>query len=659
MGYIIVLGTFLLISILLSGSLTGPKDRTVTYPKLLEMIQKDEVAAVAIRNTSLVGLRKDTKVADADFPDRDYDFETTIGDDFIETVRQMEATKQGVSLDTVSVSDLPFTVQYRAPVTIPWWYDFIPLLLMMVLLGGLWFVMLRSQGGGGGGKVMSFGKSRARMAEPGKNKVTFADVAGADEEKEELQEMVDFLRNPRTYIDMGARIPKGVLLVGPPGTGKTLLAKAVAGEAGVPFFSISGSDFVEMFVGVGASRVRDLFDQAKRSAPSIVFIDEIDAVGRHRGAGLGGGHDEREQTLNQLLVEMDGFAANEGVIVMAATNRRDILDPALLRPGRFDRTITVNYPDLEGRVAILKVHTKGKPLAADVDLVNIAKRTPFATGAELENMMNEAAILAARSRKKEIDHQLMVDAIARVQMGPEKRSHKVTDRDRRNTAIHEVGHAMVAHMLPQCEDVHLITIVPRGKAAGHTLTLPEQEYDNLTRSQLLDRIAMMLGGRAAEEVVLGEFETGAVSDLQRATDLCRRMVTQFGMSEKIGPVSLDDDQEIFVGSSYGRSSNYSGKTAAVIDEEIKRISEECYERAVQVLRENREKLDLLVEALLQHETLSRKEFVALMDTGVLPEITEEGKPRADKVIFQQSAPAESDGKVNGIRVGTADTENQA
>ncbi|MBQ8202283.1 MAG: ATP-dependent zinc metalloprotease FtsH [Clostridia bacterium] len=659
MGYIIVLGTFLLISILLSGSLTGPKDRTVTYPKLLEMIQKDEVAAVAIRNTSLVGLRKDTKVADADFPDRDYDFETTIGDDFIETVRQMEATKQGVSLDTVSVSDLPFTVQYRAPVTIPWWYDFIPLLLMMVLLGGLWFVMLRSQGGGGGGKVMSFGKSRARMAEPGKNKVTFADVAGADEEKEELQEMVDFLRNPRTYIDMGARIPKGVLLVGPPGTGKTLLAKAVAGEAGVPFFSISGSDFVEMFVGVGASRVRDLFDQAKRSAPSIVFIDEIDAVGRHRGAGLGGGHDEREQTLNQLLVEMDGFAANEGVIVMAATNRRDILDPALLRPGRFDRTITVNYPDLEGRVAILKVHTKGKPLAADVDLVNIAKRTPFATGAELENMMNEAAILAARSRKKEIDHQLMVDAIARVQMGPEKRSHKVTDRDRRNTAIHEVGHAMVAHMLPQCEEVHLITIVPRGKAAGHTLTLPEQEYDNLTRSQLLDRIAMMLGGRAAEEVVLGEFETGAVSDLQRATDLCRRMVTQFGMSEKIGPVSLDDDQEIFVGSSYGRSSNYSGKTAAVIDEEIKRISEECYERAVQVLRENREKLDLLVEALLQHETLSRKEFVALMDTGVLPEITEEGKPRADKVIFQQSAPAESDGKVNGIRVGTADTENQA
>ncbi len=657
-GYLVVLVTFLSIAILLNGTVLGQKDRTVTYPQLLEMIQKDEVAAVAIRNTSLVGLKKDTKVRASDFPDNDYDFDTTIGADFIETVRQMEANKQGVPLDQISVGDLSFSVQYRAPVSIPWWYDFIPLVLMTVLLAGLWFVMMRSQGGGGG-KVMNFGKSRARVADPGKNKVTFADVAGADEEKEELQEMVDFLRNPRNYIDMGARIPKGVLLVGPPGTGKTLLAKAVAGEAGVPFFSISGSDFVEMFVGVGASRVRDLFDQAKRSAPAIVFIDEIDAVGRHRGAGLGGGHDEREQTLNQLLVEMDGFAANEGVIVMAATNRRDILDPALLRPGRFDRTITVNYPDLEGRVAILKVHTKGKPLAADVDLAAIAKRTPYATGAELENMMNEAAILAARARKKEIDQRLMLDAIARVQMGPEKRSHKVTDRDRRIVAIHEAGHAIVSHCMPGGDPVHLVTIVPRGQTGGHTLALPEQEIDMETTSTLKATMAMLMGGHAAEMVGIGEFSSGATSDLERATSIARRMVTQFGMSSKVGPVCLDDNQEVFVGNTYGRSSSYSAETAALIDQEVKALCEGCYQDAVRTLEENRDKLDLLVEALLAHETISRQEFVALMETGVMPEITAEGKPRDLREILEQEKPAEEpahpeEGKVNGIRVGTAE-----
>jgi len=663
LGYIMVLSVFLVIAMLVSGSLTQPKP-ALSSDELWEKIDAGQVKRVAIRGTNLWGLYTDTKVLDDKFPEGDYDFTATVYsyEEFLNEAIKHEAKQPenaDIPVERIGKSDLDFSVESLPPLTIPWWYELIPFLIMLVLLGGFWFFMLRAQGGGNG-KMMNFGKSRARVAEPGKNKITFEDVAGADEEKEELQEMVDFLRNPRTYIDMGARIPKGVLLVGPPGTGKTLLAKAVAGEAGVPFFSISGSDFVEMFVGVGASRVRDLFDQAKRSAPSIVFIDEIDAVGRHRGAGLGGGHDEREQTLNQLLVEMDGFAVNEGVIVMAATNRRDILDPALLRPGRFDRTITVNYPDLEGRVAILKVHTKGKPLAADVDLVNIAKRTPFATGAELENMMNEAAILAARSRKKEIDHQLMVDAIARVQMGPEKRSHKVTERDRRNTAIHEVGHAMVAHLLPECEEVHLVTIVPRGKAAGHTLTLPEQEYDNLTQSQLTARIAMMLGGRAAEEVAIGEFETGAVSDLQRATELCRRMVTQFGMSEKIGPVCLDDGQEVFVGNSYGRSSSYSGKTAAVIDEEVKRIAEECYNKAVQVLRENRAILDLVTEALLKHETLSRKEFVALMDTGVMPEITAEGKPRDLRDIIAEEK-ANEDGKVNGVRIGSqlAEEQNEA
>ncbi|MGN1019205.1 MAG: ATP-dependent zinc metalloprotease FtsH, partial [Aristaeellaceae bacterium] len=507
-------------------------------------------------------------------------------------------------------------------------YDFLPFLLVAGIFMALWYFMMRAQSGGSN-KVMSFGKSRARVQDPGKNKITFADVAGADEEKEELKEMVDFLRNPKAYTELGARIPKGVLLVGPPGTGKTLLAKAVAGEAGVPFFSISGSDFVEMFVGVGASRVRDLFDQAKKAAPAIVFIDEIDAVGRHRGAGLGGGHDEREQTLNQLLVEMDGFAVNEGVIVMAATNRRDILDPALLRPGRFDRQVTVNYPDMNGRVAILKVHSRGKPLDADVDLVNVAKRVPFATGAELENIMNEAAILAARARKKTIDQQMLVDAIARVQMGPEKRSHKVTERDRRMVAIHESGHAVVEHFIPGPDEVHLVTIVPRGRAAGHTLSLPSEENDLMTQSQLMARIAGLLGGHAAEQLGLGEFSTGATSDLQHATELCRRMVTQFGMSDKIGPVYLDSDQEVFVGMEFGQSRGYSEEVAARIDAEVRRLLDEAYDMAIKAISDHRDRFDALVEALLKMDTVSRREFRALMETGEIPEgLEDDDKPRA-------------------------------
>ena len=628
MSYVVLIGTFLLIAILLNGSLSDPVNKRIEYPELLQMIQEDQVARVAIRNNYLVGLKKNTTVAAADFPDRAYDFETTIGDDFIETVRQMEATRQGRPLDEVSVSDLRFTVEYRAPVVTPWWYDFLPFLLVAGIFMALWYFMMRAQSGGGN-KVMSFGKSHARVQDPGKNKVTFADVAGADEEKEELKEMVDFLRNPKAYTELGARIPKGVLLVGPPGTGKTLLAKAVAGEAGVPFFSISGSDFVEMFVGVGASRVRDLFDQAKKAAPAIVFIDEIDAVGRHRGAGLGGGHDEREQTLNQLLVEMDGFAVNEGVIVMAATNRRDILDPALLRPGRFDRQVTVNYPDMDGRVAILKVHSKGKPLDPDVDLVNVAKRVPFATGAELENIMNEAAILAARARKKTIDQQMLVDAIARVQMGPEKRSHKVTERDRRMVAIHESGHAVVEHFIPGSDEVHLVTIVPRGQAAGHTLSLPSEENDLMTQSQLMARIAGLLGGHAAEQLGLGEFSTGATSDLQRATELCRRMVTQFGMSDKIGPVYLDSDQEVFVGMEFGQSRGYSEEVAARIDAEVRRLLDEAYAMAVKAISDHRDRFDALVDALLKMDTVSRKEFRALMETGEIPEgLEDDDKPRA-------------------------------
>ncbi len=633
-GYIILLGTLLLIAILLNGGLSQTVSKRIEYPELLARIEKGEVARVAIRNTSLVGLTKTTNVASADFPEKSYDFETTIGSDFIDTVRTMIANRDGKPVDQVSVKDFNFDLEYRAPVVIPWWYDFLPYIIMLAIMGVIWFVMFRAQGGGSG-RVMTFGKSRARMQDPTKNKVTFADVAGAEEEKEELQEMVDFLKNPKNYTEAGARIPKGVLLVGPPGTGKTLLAKAVAGEAGVPFFSISGSDFVEMFVGVGASRVRDLFDQAKKVAPAIVFIDEIDAVGRHRGAGLGGGHDEREQTLNQLLVEMDGFAVNEGIIVMAATNRRDILDPALMRPGRFDRQVTVNYPDQEGRVAILKVHSKGKTLAPDVDLENIAKRTPYSTGADLENVMNEAAILAARAGKKVIDQQLLIDAIARVQMGPEKKSHKVSDSDKRMVAYHEGGHAIVGHLLKGCDDVHLITIVPRGQAAGHTLALPSEEHDNISRSQLLDQIAMMLGGHAAEEIALGEIYTGSSSDLKRATEICRKMVTQFGMSDNIGTIYLGSDQEVFVGMEFGQSREYSEEIAAKIDREVASILENCYETAKRIIRDNKDKLDALADALLTNETLNRAEFLSVMETGKVAEGLGDDKPRTTEQALRE------------------------
>ena len=637
LGYLIVLAPLLVIALLLNGSMLGQVSREVTYAQLWEMIDAGQVKTVAIRGTNLWGLKTDTTIPDSRFPEAAYDFEATITDieSFREEAYKRQAKVDGVDPATVGDGDLTFTIIPMAPETVSIWLSLLPTLLLIGSMVLIFVLMMRAQGGGNG-KVMNFGKAHARVNDPSKNKVTFADVAGADEEKEELQEMVDFLRNPKTYIEMGARIPKGVLLVGPPGTGKTLLAKAVAGEAGVPFFSISGSDFVEMFVGVGASRVRDLFDQAKRSSPAIVFIDEIDAVGRHRGAGLGGGHDEREQTLNQLLVEMDGFAINEGVIVMAATNRRDILDPALLRPGRFDRTITVNYPDLDGRVAIMKVHTKGKPLAADVDLKVLAKRTPFATGADLENMMNEAAILAARARKKEIDQQLMLDAIARIQMGPEKRSHKVTDNDRRMVAIHEGGHAIVSHVLPEADDVHLVTIVPRGRTGGHTLALPNSEDEFTMQNQLMQEVATAMGGHAAEKIVLGEYSVGSTSDLQRATEMCRRMVTMFGMSEAVGPVYLDSDQEVFVGMEFGQSRGYSEETAAKVDAEVKRLCQECYDMAVKALMDNRDKLDLLTEALLKHETLSRQEFVTLMDTGVMPEITAANKPRSLHEILEES-----------------------
>jgi len=622
MGYVVLIVAFILIAVVLNGGFGQTVDRRIEYPKLLEAIENQTVEAVAIRGSTLVGLYKDSTTAASDFPERNYDFETTIGSDFYDTVCRITAAQTGKALDDVGVTDFSFTIQYRAPVVTPWYAEILPFILIIIISMALWYFVIARQGGGNS-KVMNFGKSHARMSDPSKNPVTFKDVAGAKEEKEELQEMVDFLKNPKAYTDMGARIPKGVLLVGPPGTGKTLLAKAVAGEANAPFFSISGSDFVEMFVGVGASRVRDLFDQAKKAAPAIVFIDEIDAVGRHRGAGLGGGHDEREQTLNQLLVEMDGFSINEGVIVMAATNRRDILDPALLRPGRFDRQVTVNYPDLEGRVEILKVHSRGKPVSPDVDLNNVAKRMPFSTGADLENVMNEAAILAVREKNKKITQQNLVDAISRVQMGPEKKSHKVTPRDRHTVAYHEAGHAVIANLLPECDDVHLVTIVPRGQAGGYTLSLPAEENDNLSKTALLGIITMALGGHAAEKVALDDLYTGSSSDLKRATELARRMVTQFGMSN-LGTVYLSADQEVFVGMEFGQSREYSEQSAAAIDSEVKRIVDECYVRAQKLLTEHMAQLTNVAEALLERDTLSRKEFEAVMRGEALP--PEEVKP---------------------------------
>ena len=636
-GYFAMIAAFILLIVLLSGGV-NTVDRRIEYPKLLELIDQGKVDRVSIRGISLVGRLKDSKVSLSDYPSRAYDFETTIGPDFYDTVLTMAANKAGVSVNTISVKDLGFEIEYLAPVSTPWYIEMLPYLIPIVLLMVMWWYIMRQQTGGGG-RVMNFGKSRAAMVDPSKNKVTFADVAGADEEKEELREIVDFLKNPKHYADLGARIPKGVLLVGPPGTGKTLLAKAVAGEANVPFFSISGSDFVEMFVGVGASRVRDLFEQAKRNSPSIVFIDEIDAVGRHRGAGLGGGHDEREQTLNQLLVEMDGFTANEGVIVMAATNRRDILDPALLRPGRFDRQVTVNYPDVNGRIAILKVHSKGKPLAPDVDLDNIAKRTPYATGADLENIMNEGAIQAAREKQTTITQHHLIEAVERIQMGPEKRSHKVLEEDRRITAYHEAGHAIVGHYLPLCDDVHMITVVPRGQAAGMTLSLPEKEFDHQGKKRLLQEITMMLGGRAAESLTQDDICTGAVSDLKRATEVARGMVTRFGMSDRIGTVYLSNDQEVFVGMEFGQTRDYSEETAALIDAEVRAILTQCYADSQAILKEHIDQLRGLGELLIEKETVTREDFLRFINDADKTEEKAEEKPEEPAVTTQEDIQA--------------------
>lgn len=537
--------------------------------------------------------------------------------------------KDGTEFTTVTPND-PTLINFlreknvdikaEQPPQPPWWTTIFSSILPMLLLIGVWFFIMQ-QTQGGGNRVMSFGKSRAKLHSEEKIKVTFADVAGADEAKQELEEVVEFLKHPKKFNDLGARIPKGVLLFGPPGTGKTLLARAVAGEAGVPFFSISGSDFVEMFVGVGASRVRDLFEQAKKNAPCIVFIDEIDAVGRQRGAGLGGGHDEREQTLNQLLVEMDGFGVNEGIIIIAATNRPDILDPALLRPGRFDRQVTVDRPDIKGRGEILKVHTKGKPLTKEVDLEVLARRTPGFTGADLSNLVNEAALLAARRNKKRIEMPELEEAIERVIAGPERKSKVISDKERKLTAYHEAGHALVG-MLVHSNDVavHKVSIIPRGRAGGYTLMLPKEDRYYATRTELLHQLKHLLGGRVAEALVLDEISTGAQNDLERATELVRKMICEYGMSETLGPITFGRRQDqVFLGRDIARDRNYSEEVAYTIDREVRSIIEDAYAKTEELLKTNLDKLHLIAQALLERETLEAHELEQLLNNGRIDE----------------------------------------
>ncbi len=516
-----------------------------------------------------------------------------------------------------ALRDAEVNVIAKPPEQPSWWMNLLSSILPILILIGVWFFIMQ-QTQGGGGRVMNFGKSHAKMHGEGKIKVSFKDVAGEDEAKEELAEIVEFLRNPSKYNNIGAKIPKGVLLFGPPGTGKTLLARAVAGEAGVPFFSISGSDFVEMFVGVGASRVRDLFSQAKKNAPCIIFIDEIDAVGRQRGAGLGGGHDEREQTLNQLLVEMDGFGSNQGIITIAATNRPDILDPALLRPGRFDRQITVDRPDLRGRRAILEVHAKGKPLGKDVDLDVIAKKTPGFTGADLGNLLNEAALLAARADKKVINMPELEEASEKVCFGPERRSHIISEKEKRLTAVHESGHALIASLLPEADPVHKVTIIPRGRAGGYTMMLPEEDRSYETKSYYLAQIRVALGGRAAEEIVFHEISSGASGDLQSVTRIVRQMITRLGMSTKLGPMVFGEQQEqVFLGKNLGHDRNYGEGVAELIDKEMHDMVSEAYADVLRMLREHIDALQNMAKALMEVETINHQQVENLIKFGTL------------------------------------------
>lgn len=600
------------------------KPADISYTSFMQHVQQDEIKQVTIVDNVISGKLKDGK-----------EFSTVAPNDS-KLVEKLEANKVDIKAEL--------------PPQPPWWMSILSSILPMLIIVGLWF-MLMNQGGAGGGKVMNFGKSRARRYDEEKLKITFKDVAGAEEAKQELEEVVEFLKHPQKYNDLGAKIPKGVLLYGPPGTGKTLLAKAVAGEAGVPFFSISGSDFVEMFVGVGASRVRDLFDQAKKSAPCIVFIDEIDAVGRQRGAGLGGGHDEREQTLNQLLVEMDGFSANEGIIMIAATNRPDILDPALLRPGRFDRQIVVDRPDIKGRTEILKVHVKGKPMGPDVNLDVIAQRTPGFTGADLSNLVNEAALLTARKDKKAINMPEMEEAAERVIMGPERKSRVISDKEKRLTAYHEGGHTIVGMLLEHTDPVHKVTIIPRGRAGGYTLSLPKEDKYYATRSEMLDELKVLLGGRVAEALVLKEISSGASNDLQRATQLARQMICEYGMSENIGPVTFGHRQDqVFLGRDIARDKDYSEEVAAEIDKEVRSFMEDAYAATEKLLSDNIDKLHVIAKALMEKETLEEEEINQLVKYGHI--LTAEEKLQ----LVQQSV---VDEEIAAAPVADADVKAEA
>lgn len=597
-------------------SASTPKASEISYSSFMKHVQQEEIKQVTIVDNVISGKLSDGK-----------EF-TTIAPNDSKLVEKLEQNKVDIKAEL--------------PPQPPWWMGILSSILPILIIVGLWF-MLMNQSGAGGGKVMNFGKSRARRYDEEKLKITFKDVAGADEAKQELEEVVEFLKSPQKYNELGAKIPKGVLLYGPPGTGKTLLAKAVAGEAGVPFFSISGSDFVEMFVGVGASRVRDLFDQAKKSAPCIVFIDEIDAVGRQRGAGLGGGHDEREQTLNQLLVEMDGFSANEGIIMIAATNRPDILDPALLRPGRFDRQIVVDRPDIKGRKEILKVHVKGKPLGDDVELEVIAQRTPGFTGADLSNLVNEAALLTARRDKKVINMPEMEEAAERVIMGPERKSRVISDKEKRLTAYHEGGHTVVGMLLEHTDPVHKVTIIPRGRAGGYTLSLPKEDKYYATRSEMLDELKVLLGGRVAEALVLKEISSGASNDLQRATALARQMICEYGMSENIGPVTFGHRQDqVFLGRDIARDKDYSEEVAAEIDKEVRSFMEDAYAATEKLLNENLDTLHVIAQALIERETLDENEINELVEYGHILTAEEKLYLKQQKEAEQAAAEAVSE-----------------
>ncbi|MEG2812510.1 MAG: ATP-dependent zinc metalloprotease FtsH, partial [Clostridium sp.] len=618
MAWIFIIAALVIAVSLYSNA--APKKTKIGYSSLVTKMDKGEVKKLVV---SLEDLQVSGELND--------------GTKFISTLGS-STEFQKIITDYNRTHDKKVDVEFIAPTQYPIWLSLLPnLLLILMMVGFLFFFMQQSQGGGGKG-VMNFGKSKAKLATNDKRKVTFKDVAGADEEKVELQEVVDFLKHPKKYIELGARIPKGVLLVGPPGTGKTLIAKAVAGEAGVPFFSISGSDFVEMFVGVGASRVRDLFENAKKNAPCIVFIDEIDAVGRQRGAGLGGGHDEREQTLNQLLVEMDGFGVNEGIIMIAATNRPDILDPALLRPGRFDRQVVVNAPDVKGREEILKVHSKNKPLSNKVDLAVLAKRTPGFTGADLENLMNEAALLAVRRGKKRIGMNELEEAITRVIAGPEKKSRVMSDKEKKLTAYHEAGHAIVMRLIPNCDPVHEISIIPRGRAGGYTLSLPQEDRNYATKGDLKAQIAGLLGGRVAEKIVLDDISTGASNDIHRATRIAREMVTKYGMSDNLGPIEFGEDQgEVFLGRDFNKSRNYSEVIASKVDEEIKAFVIEGYNKAETLLRENIDTLHRVSEALLEREKLEADEFEAIFNGQTVEDIKKKEEELAAKKAAKKAA----------------------